>query len=367
MKRSSAKLLSLAGSVRNINKDTFKFRYEIHIRQVGKILSNGNVCVTWERNGKVLATKPVLIDGNRTAHFGEEVLSQVITLFKKKENSTFEPKPFKLTIRKDSAKGRVLGKMCVNFAEYVEIPSFCKLVSATLSCNCVLIFRCISTFIHEEEVKKSFESIRVRSFSSFASDAMTSTGQLDYLDVLKVKPPALPRIPTQKKRVPPVPAPLEKPAAPVKRMRRRRPPDPTPEQGKGDFPPPHGMGVQVDGNRSDNITNGNSGPSRAEVRQKGDALTGLVQVLNQRLESNTMVEENTHAIEQLLEQNGLLRRDMSDLQEKLSRGPVYADVRRDLREAKLALAIFSTITIISLLSMLLSMLLCLNHCNNRLK
>lgn len=40
-------------------------------------------------------------------------------------------------------------------------------------------------------------------------------------------------------------------------------------------------------------------------------------------------------------ENTALRRDVGDLEVKLSREPVYSDVVRDLREAKMALAILT--------------------------
>lgn len=357
--------------MRNINKKGFKFKFEIHVESVDKILSNGGVCVQWQRNSKILSTKPASIDGSRTAQFGGEILSQEITLFKKKkDNVDFDPKPFKLQLRQFSGNGKmgkVLGRIEVDFAEYVQIPSFSKRMSATLSSNSRLVMRITSTFLGEANVKKGSRGNSSIGSSNFESDAMSSTGpedsrdtSLDDLNDLHVSttfPAAAPQQPSARKvppqkRTPVVPPPRpESPAQNVMKMGRRRPSNPSPNQSKGDLPPTQEKGGLFNRNRSNNGMNGNSGPSREEfevikrenrnLKRKNEDLNGDLEKLNERLDSNPIPDENTVAYEQLVEENDSLRRDMGDLEDKLSREPVYADVVRDLREAKMALAILT--------------------------
>lgn len=141
--RSSSMLISRARSVRNAAKVPFKFRFDLLIETVDKIAASGDIVVVWERNNtkKVEHTMPAHIDRTtRTATFKKEKISAEVTLFKTQPtDKRFQDKVVKLAVRAMNVEGKTLAKIHINLAEYAEVPSGSKRVSAELSNGSILI------------------------------------------------------------------------------------------------------------------------------------------------------------------------------------------------------------------------------------
>lgn len=384
MKRSSSKLISKAGSVRNINKQGFKFKFELHVESVDKLTTSSDVCVTWERGSKLLSTKPAKVDKNtRTAHFGGEVLAQEMTLFKKKKDgATFEDKPFKLAVRQGSSRGKIVGKIEINFADYVEIPSFSKRIAAGIASGGRIIMRVVSTFLGEAKRKKGSHGSTSVGSSAFESDVLSSSGyednpggmdthlnDLDDLDVgdppMQVSqppPPIVKKPPPQNVRrpIPPATPNVEEPTVTQNRM-FRRPSAPSPKRDitkRSEIPastnsrvvPGNARSTRVKSDAEVGSTNGPA-PSWAEfeklrrenrgLRRRNEDLQERNDNLEDRAATGNGIEDHTESLQQLMVENTSLRRDVGDLEAKLAREPEYSDVVRDLREAKMALAILT--------------------------
>lgn len=343
MIRSSSKLIAKAGSVRNINKVGYRFKFALEIEHVTKMMGSSEVVVVWERGAKVSATAPARIDkATRRAEFGGESLTQDITLFKKKkEGSDFEEKVYKLSVRQGSERGRVLGKIDINFADYVDIPSFSKKIGATLQSGAQIVLHVRSTFMGETKGKKN--SRGGSSIGSSAFDQSSHAGSRDELDsrdedladldVDDALPPQAPLVKASSSRIP---RPGRPPRDPVDEnpvssgSLRKRPMAQSPSRTKGD-----------EGSTSVSAPSRNAELDRLrrenrELRRKNDDLAQRNDDLEQRLDSGV-----DGSIEDLMIENTSLREEIGDLETRLSREPVYADVVRDLREAKMALAILT--------------------------
>lgn len=383
MKRSSSKLISKATSVRNLNKAGFKFNYELHIESVDKMMGSHDVVVTWERGPKVLVTKSAKIDkATRTANFGGEILSQEVTLFKKKkEGADFETKVFRLCVRQNSERGKVVGRIDIDFAEYVEIPTFNRRIGATLSSGGRIVLRVISNYLGEAKARRTSkgtasvgsrdpESDGQSSVAFDDEDESSELGNDVNLDDLSIDgEPSLPPVSQTPIRSTPLPRAPGRPGAPSAEEeshstnRGRRMPRRTSDQSsKHDVPASVSVDVAsiattmkgvVGRGRSADAEVGatNAGmPSKGEfeklrrenraLKRKNEDLMQRNMELERRIQDRG-TDESSESIEQLMIENSSLKRDVGDLEARLAREPVYADVVRELREAKMALAILS--------------------------
>lgn len=121
MKRSGSKLIAKAGSVKNISKAGYRFAFELVLESCDNMLGNSDVVCTWERGPKLLATEPFKIQkSKRNVAFDGASLQQEVTMFKKKKSdSDFEAKVYRLALRQGSETGKVVGKIDLNFAGMV--------------------------------------------------------------------------------------------------------------------------------------------------------------------------------------------------------------------------------------------------------
>ncbi|CAN8073217.1 unnamed protein product [Agarophyton chilense] len=142
MRRSSSKLITRARSLRNVSKVPFKFKFDLLIETVDKLAAQGDIVVIWERsNNKVHCTKAVRIDKNtRKATFNNETIATDITLFKSQPSERrFQEKVVKLAVKQNNSDGKTLGKIHLNLADYAEVPSGSKRISAELTNGAILI------------------------------------------------------------------------------------------------------------------------------------------------------------------------------------------------------------------------------------
>lgn len=122
--------------MRHAGKVPFKFSFSLIIETVEKLAASGSVVLIWERSSsKVLSTKPVQIErGSKKISFGNETLTSGVTLFKNSPaDKRFQDKVVKLAIKAGNAEGKTLGKIHLNLADYAEVPSGSKRISAELT------------------------------------------------------------------------------------------------------------------------------------------------------------------------------------------------------------------------------------------
>lgn len=151
-------MMTRAGSMRNLNKQGYKFQVSISIETIDKILSASDVLFSWERNAsKVVQTKPFKVDkDSRIANFQNEKLTQEITFFKKKKSGApFEEKVFRCIVKDANNPKKVVGKIELNFAQMIDIPSNSKRMAADLNNGSKLIMKFESKFLSEVDKKKS--------------------------------------------------------------------------------------------------------------------------------------------------------------------------------------------------------------------
>lgn len=388
--------------MRNINKQGFKFKFELHIESVEKIINSNEICITWERNGKVASTKPARVDKNtRTAHFGGDSISQEVTLFKrKKEGSSFDDKVFRLAARNNNETGKILGRIDINASEYVDIPSFSKRVGAALNNNARVIMRVESTFLGEAKSRKpgsrgtssigsstldvaddqssvddsdrlnenDFDDLSIDTLESDVPNSTNSTTAAANATSLSIpnRPPVQPQ-PQPPRRVPlPSSTPKEEPP-----RERRRPSAQSPSRDSrmrhqndlngttpvvsNDLPGPSLSNApslrQRSSARSDTVDPPPPGPSKSEfdkmrrenraLQRKNNDLQNRVSELEDQLDAKADIEGNGESIEELNSEIVHLKAYTDDLEIRLKREPLYSDVVRELREAKMALAILT--------------------------
>lgn len=125
-----------------MGKLPFKFKFDFVVETVDKLSASGDVVVVWERSSKkVVATRAVKVDKTtRKADFKSDRIESELTLYKSTpSDKKFQDKVFKLAVRAGGAEGKTLGKIHLNLAEYVEVPSGTKRISAELTNGSTII------------------------------------------------------------------------------------------------------------------------------------------------------------------------------------------------------------------------------------
>lgn len=110
--------------------------------------SVGDVVVAWERAKAVKATKPASASpGSRTMVFsGQDKLTGVVQMIKEGKER-YQEKEYKISLRQNNAKGKVLGYVYVDFAKFVATRSTkTQLVDLTLSNDAVILVLFTSKF-----------------------------------------------------------------------------------------------------------------------------------------------------------------------------------------------------------------------------
>lgn len=391
MIRSGSKLLKKGGSVRNIGKAGSKFRFVIEFETCTKILASSDVVVTWERKGTVLSTEPVKVDRNtRAANFTGQKLSQVVTLFKSKKAGKgamdFDEKAYLIGIRLNNDKGKIVGKIYLNFAEYVSMPEFSKRMVAKLSNDGEIILKITSTYVGEAKKRKSSQGSSSVSSSTFGGDyrnedARTATDTNDQSDLTDLdipneyeEEPVSRPIRPQKKDLVPSNSRRDRErkresrpsysgtvaASPSRRRERERKKEKETSAGSVPLIPEVSTRDETISSRTktanSSYTESGSGVrgatvTRAEyekVKRENRALirkNNDLQAQNEELEeklTSAGLNSNVGKVELLEGECERLTKEVRDLKSRLSREPVYADVVRELKDAKMALAILST-------------------------
>lgn len=368
--------------MRNINKVGSRFRFVVEFETATRLHANEKVVVTWERKGIVMATEPVKVDRTtRSANFTGQKLTQVITLFKpKKAGFDFDEKAYRISVRLNGERGKVIGRIDLNFADYVKMPEYSKRLVAKLSHDGDLILRVTSTYMGEAKKSKRSDGSSSVSSATVATGASDSgnenTTMFDLDDQSDMTDLELPDIEPPHPD-PPAPKPERKAlaqsqsrkdrrrahnrtsstsqVAPSRSRRQEREPSPSSTSSLQLIPTVSAMDDSVPSRAKAGSGVRDEGGSRPTVpRADYDKLRrenrALMRKNNDLLTQNDELEEKLAAtdlhgasdrLQEMEDEIDALTRENRELQSRLGREPVYADVVRQLKDAKMALAILS--------------------------
>lgn len=193
MKNSSSKISVSKGSVNHVGTTPYRFRIDLFVSYAENVKSLSEACITWERRGKVEATKAVsVVDGK--AVFRQQ-LTMECTLFRKnpgksssKHESTaqeemlnFDEKKAKLYLRKGSSQGKAVAKLALNLSDYIKGATSTVFADMKLSDGTNVVTKVEATMIALDK-KKKFGSSRGSAMSDNTSVDDSLCGDDDDLD-----------------------------------------------------------------------------------------------------------------------------------------------------------------------------------------
>lgn len=300
--------------MRNAGKVPFKFSFSLIIETVERLAASGSVVLIWERNSsKILSTKPVQVDRNsKKISFGNETLTSEVTLFKHSPaDKGFQDKVVKLAIKAGNAEGKTLGKIHLNLADYAEVPSASKRISAELTNGAALTATVQCAFTSMGKAGKGGDSV--------ADDEDTGRDEddEDFSSPKSIEPGS----------------------------------DDGPSSGSqlkvkakiGGMGSMMGIGHRR-GRDSRGVWNGDGagggGGERGETGVGDQASLDKVRKENAKLRKQLEDAERALGKESLLSsENSALKRQVEELKAALMREPEFTDLVTELKEAKMALAI----------------------------
>lgn len=388
--------------MRNINKVGHKFSVSLKIETVDKVISASEVVVSWERNAKVVSTSPVRVDKDtRMATFNGDILTQEVTFFKKKKaGAQFDDKVFRLVLRDANGPKKIVGRIDLNFSQHIDIPSSSKRMGAQLSNGSKLVMKFDSKFLSEStKTKKSSKGTSSVGSASVINDDESEFGgaDIDLADLTDLEDLNIDSPPTSISAIPtltitnssttnitnsyddnyshsnsnnttnPTRRPPLAPAASTDDSLHNRPSNTSPtingtqgsvvssqgsisKLGRGrrsrDPSPVRNIYSRQESSSEKNEMETLRKENRA-LRRRNEDLQSRVLELEHRLDNtgggrNNGGRNNYMAeIDDLTQENRSLKEIVDDLEMRIRREPIYSDVVRDLREAKMALAIMN--------------------------
>lgn len=305
--------------MRNAAKVPFKFTFDIIIDSVDKLVASGDVVLVWDRSAnKTLCTKPVKVDRQtRKAIFNNAQLSSQLTLFKNSPtDKTFQDKVVKLAVRAGSnGEGKTLAKIHLNLADYAEVPSGMKRISAELSNGSTLLATVQCAFssmgkggngVGSKAGGKRFGGGNGSSESDEGDIALTETPSMAQEDgggsgMLKNK-------------------------LKMGRMGSKMGIGKNERRGRDSE-------LNIDGPQSTGSNNGGGADG-------GSAAMERLRKENARMRKQVEEAEGGNGREdKLAEENKGLKKEIEDLKKALAREPEFGDVVKELKETKMALAL----------------------------
>lgn len=154
VKRSGSKLGVAKGSVTHLGTTPYMFRVDIFVSYADNVKTADEVCVTWERRGKVEATACVKVKDKKAVF--RQTLSMETTLFRKgakgapvtdTQELKFDEKKAKFLLRKGAADGKPIGKIALNLADYVRGTTGTVFADLKLSNGSVIVTKIESTML----------------------------------------------------------------------------------------------------------------------------------------------------------------------------------------------------------------------------
>lgn len=287
-------MITRARSVRNMGKVPFKFKFDFIVETVDKLAASGDVVVVWERGtSKSVTTKPARIDKTtRKANFDSDKIESELTLYKSHpSDKRFQDKVFKLAVRANGPEGKTLGKIHLNLAEYVEVPSGNKRISAELT-NGSTIIACIQCqFISMG--KQNGAKQETSDSDGMEDDSITEKGLAQMAE-----------------------------DAPASFLRNKL------KLGR--------VGSRKNIGRFDKKKIMNENDSRMA---NSTDVANIEALKNENTKLRKQVESLGGGDAKLVEENMALKKEAEELQKSLHKEPVYVDVVRELKESKMALAL----------------------------
>lgn len=295
MMRSSSMLVTRARSVRNICKVPFKFRFELHADSVDRVVGSGDVVLVWFRPNRSLSSSPARLDvANRRAAFESTPLSTEITLFKTTATDrTFHDKVMKLYLKAGSADGKTIAKLHLNLAEYAEVPFARRRISAEMDGGPVLLATIACTFLMTGKAATSLRGPVLSATDSSLALSSDEENPENASEFSTVSPPSEGAHANFLKD----------------KLKVKRSPSKDGRKGK------------------DSDTGADSFEAALEKANKENAR------LKKQIEEAEKSRDSG-----ALQENQTLKRELDDLKVAIAREPVYSDVVRELKEAKMALA-----------------------------
>lgn len=193
MKNSSSKISVSKGSVNHVGTTPYRFRIDLFVSYAENIKSLSEACITWERRGKVEATKAVSVVDCKAVF--RQQLTMECTLFRKnpgKSSSKHEPtaqeemlnfdeKKAKLYLRKGSPQGKAVAKLALNLSDYIKGATSTVFADMKLSDGTNVVTKVEATMIALDK-KKKFGSSRGSAMSDNTSVDESLCGDDDDLD-----------------------------------------------------------------------------------------------------------------------------------------------------------------------------------------
>lgn len=157
-KKSGSRLHVGRGSINHIGAAPYRFKLDVFISYVDNIKSATEVCVTWERKGKIEATAVAKVKDKKAVF--RQCLTMEVTLFRRdaagegNEVLKFDEKRAKFQLRKGGADGKAIGKLAMNLAEYVRGTNSTVFADMKLSNDSVIVTKIEATMLHVGRKKK---------------------------------------------------------------------------------------------------------------------------------------------------------------------------------------------------------------------
>jgi N-terminal C2 in EEIG1 and EHBP1 proteins len=293
--------------MRNVAKVPFKFSFDLLIETVDKLAASGDIVVVWERGTKVDGTKPAKIDRTtRKANFNNEKISAEVTLYKSSPSEKkFQDKVVKIAIRSGGLEGKTLGKIHLNLADYAEVPSGSKRIGAEMSNGATLIATVQCNFLSMGKASSKGD----KKEAGEVDDDDEEDGDRESDAVVDEDVPSS--------------FIKNKFSANMKRAVSKK----TINKGKDSK------------DKSDEAAS--SSPTAVGANADAERLRKENARLRKQLDEAEKGGGGGGGDAKVVEENKALRREVNDLKSALAREPVYADVVKELKEAKMALALMN--------------------------
>lgn len=184
MKRSGSRAGSSRGSVSHMGTTPCKYRVDIFVSHVDQIKTADEVCLVWDRRGKIVHTSLVKVKDAKATF--RETLSMETTLFRRAtpgvkigaapvpgEDLKFDEKKAKIALRKSGPQGKAVGKIVLNLSEYIKGVTSTLFADLKLSNGSVVSAKIEARFLHIGKKKKDGD---VDDGASDAGSEMTDVG-----------------------------------------------------------------------------------------------------------------------------------------------------------------------------------------------